>query len=433
MKGKALCNFDLIGGRLVDPCSGIDRVKDLFVREGIIYSSIPAGKPAEQTFNIKEHIILPGLLDLRVHNRVPGDTQSETVQSLTQAAAKGGFSSILAMPNTTPHSDNPGTIRYIQDRIKQASKIKVHLTGCLTIGSKGKALAPLGSLKEAGVVAVTDCPHSVGDNQIFTNALKYAKMFGLKIIEYPQDPSLSEDGQAHESSLSLKMGLTGNPRMAEELAVQRAITLSRHLKVPIHISSISSFGSVNLVKEAKRLGVKISTDVSAHHLLLTEEAISEYKTQAKTTPPLREEIDRLALIGGLKDGTIDSCNSSHEPYAEHLKQVEFDLAPSGAIGLETALMTVVEALGENDPFPKIAEKMSTNPHQILGLPPPSFKEGNIADFVVINPEKKWTYNTDTGMSLSSNSPLGGHKFIGKAILTVSSGKIAWCEDSTLID
>ena len=315
----------------------------------------------------------------------------------------------------------------------EVSKIKVYLTGCLTIGSKGKALAPLGSLKEAGVVAVTDCPHSVGDNQIFTNALKYAKMFGLKIIEFPQDPSLSKDGQAHESSLSLKMGLTGNPRMAEELAVQRAITLSRHLEVPIHISSITSFESVNLVKEAKKLGEKISTDVSAHHLLLTEEAISEYKTQAKTTPPLREEIDRLALIEGLNDGTIDSCNSSHEPFAEHLKQVEFDLAPSGVIGLETALMTVIEALGESDPFPKIAEKMSTNPHQILGLAPPSFKEGNIADFVVIDPAKKWTYNTDSGMSLSKNSPLGGHKFIGKAILTVSGGKIAWYEDSSLVD
>lgn len=433
MKEKALCNFDLVGGRLVDPYSGIDRVKDLFVRDGIIYSSIPEGKPAEKSFNIKEHIILPGLLDLRVHNRVPGDAQSENIQSLTKAAAKGGFSSILAMPNTTPHSDNPGTIRYIQDRIKQASNIKVHLTGCLTIGSKGIALAPLGSLKEAGVVAVTDCPHSVGDNQIFTNALKYAKMFGLKIIEYPQDPSLSKDGQAHESPLSLKMGLTGNPRMAEELSVQRAITVSRHLEVPIHISSLTSFESVNLVKEAKRLGVKISTDVSAHHLLLTEEAISEYKTQAKTTPPLREEIDRLALIEGLNDGTIDSCNSSHEPFAEHLKQVEFDLAPGGVIGLETTLMSVVEALGDNDPFPKIAEKMSTNPHKILGLDPPSLKAGNVADFVVIDPVKKWIYNTDSGMSLSKNSPLDGHKFTGKPILTVSGGKIAWCEDSSLPD
>ena len=432
MKEKALCNFDLVGGRVVDPYSGMDRVKDLFVRDGIIYSSIPEGKPAEQTFNIKDHIILPGLLDLRVHNRVPGDAQSEDIQSLTKAAAKGGFSSILAMPNTTPHSDNPGTIRYIQDRIKQASKIKVHLTGCLTIGSKGIALAPLGSLKEAGVVAVTDCPHSVGDNQIFTNALKYAKMFGLKIIEYPQDPSLSKDGQAHESPLSLKMGLTGNPRMAEELSVQRAITVSRHLEVPIHISSLTSLESVNLVKEAKRLGVKISTDVSAHHLLLTEEAISEYKTQAKTTPPLREEIDRLALIEGLNDGTIDSCNSSHEPFAEHLKQVEFDLAPGGVIGLETTLMTVIEALGDNDPFPKIAEKMSTNPHKILGLDPPSLKAGNLADFVVIDPVKKWIYNTDSGMSLSKNSPLDGHKFIGKPILTVSGGKIAWCEDSSLL-
>ena len=290
MKDDELCNFDLVGGRLVDPNSGINQVKDLFIRDGIIYYSAPEGKPAEQKFSIKNHVILPGLLDFRVHNRIPGDAQSETVESLTRAAAKGGFSSILAMPNTIPHSDNPGTILYIQDRIKQTSKIKVHLTGCLTIGSKGKRLAPLGSLKEAGVIAVTDCPQSVGDNQIFANALKYAKMFGLKIIEYPQDAYLSRDGQAHESPLSLKMGLPGNPRMAEELVVQRAITLSRHLEVPIHISSISSSWLCKAGKRSKRAQVsEISADVSAHHLLLTEQAISQYETQAKTTPPLREE------------------------------------------------------------------------------------------------------------------------------------------------
>ena len=427
MKDDELCNFDLVGGRLVDPNSGINQVKDLFIRDGIIYYSAPEGKPAEQKFSIKNHVILPGLLDFRVHNRIPGDAQSETVESLTRAAAKGGFSSILAMPNTIPHSDNPGTILYIQDRIKQTSKIKVHLTGCLTIGSKGKRLAPLGSLKEAGVIAVTDCPQSVGDNQIFANALKYAKMFGLKIIEYPQDAYLSNDGEAHESPLSLKMGLPGNPRMAEELVVQRAITLSRHLEVPIHISSISSLGSVNLIKEAKESGTEITTDVSAHHLLLTEQAISQYETQAKTTPPLREEADRQALINGLKDGTIDACNSSHEPFADHLKQVEFDLAPPGVIGLETALMVVLEAMSEKDPFLLIAEKMSTNPHQILGLESPSLKEGKLADLVVINPKLNWTYEPSLGMSLSQNSPFSGYKFTGQPILTASCGKIAWSE------
>jgi dihydroorotase len=427
MKDNKLCNFDLVGGRLVDPYSGINRVHDLFIRDGIIYYSAPEGKAAEHSFSVENHVILPGLLDIRVHNRVPGDTQSETVESLTKAAAKGGFSSILAMPNTKPHSDNPGTIRYIQDRINQTSKIKVHLTGCLTIESKGKRLAPLGSLKEAGVIAVTDCPQSVGDNQIFANAIKYAKMFGLKIIEYPQDPYLSIDGEAHESPLSLKMGLPGNPRMAEELVVQRAITLSRHLEVPIHISSISSIGSVKLIKEAKESNVKITTDVSAHHLLLTEQAISHYNTQAKTTPPLREETDRQALINGLKDGTIDACNSSHEPFADHLKQVEFDLAPSGVIGLETALMVVIEAISQKDPFSLIAEKMSTNPHRILGLEAPSLKEGKLADLVVINPELNWTYEPMYGMSLSQNSPLGRHKFIGRPILTVSCGKIAMSE------
>lgn len=431
MKVSKKCNFDLVGGRLVDPNSGIDRVCDLFIRDGVIHYSAPEGKSIEKTYNISEHVILPGMLDLRVHNRIPGDAQSETIDSLTKAAAKGGFSSILVMPNTSPHSDNPGTIRYIQDRIKQSSKINVYLAGCLTIGSKGEKLAPLGSLKEAGVIAVTDCPNSVGDNQIFANALKYAKMFGLKIIEFPQDPYLSRDGQAHESPLSLKMGLPGNPRMAEEIVLQRAITLSQHLEVPIHISSISSFGSVRLVKEAKELGVKISADVSAHHLLLTEEAISEYKTQAKTTPPLREEVDRSALIKGLKDGTIDACTSSHEPFSEHMKQIEFDLAPPGVIGLETALLALIEAFNTKDPYPKVTEKMSTKPHQILGLEPPSLKEGEIADLVVINPSGNWTYDPLLGLSRSQNSPFGGYKFKNQTILTASGGNIAWnsAEDS----
>jgi len=226
-------------------------------------------------------------------------------------------------------------------------------------------------------------------------------MFGLKIIEFPQDPYLSRNGQAHESPLSLKMGLPGNPRMAEEIVLQRAITLSQHLEVPIHISSISSFGSVRLVKEAKELGVKISADVSAHHLLLTEEAISEYKTQAKTTPPLREEVDRSALIKGLKDGTIDACTSSHEPFSEHMKQIEFDLAPPGVIGLETALLALIEA------------------------------EGEIADLVVINPSGNWTYDPSLGLSRSQNSPFGGYKFKNQTILTASGGNIAWnsAEDS----
>lgn len=425
MKQTLLKDFDLLGGTLIDPRSGINKISDLYIRKGKIYHDMPKSGPSLNTHNIDGHVVLPGLLDLRAHNRVPGAGKSESVESLTRAAAKGGFSSILAMPNTNPYSDNPATIRYIQDRIKQTSKIKVYLSGCLTVGSRGESIAPLGSLKDAGVVAVTDCPDTPANNQIFTNAIRYAKMFGLAVLDFPQDSYLSKNSHAHESPLSLKMGLAGNPRMAEEMAVQRALLIARHLGVPIHLSSLSSAGSVQLVKQAKESGIEITADVSAHHLLLTEEKISDYNTSAKTNPPLRQDKDRETLIKGIKDGIIDACNSSHEPYAEHLKDVEFDIAPRGATGLETAALAFIEAMDEKEPFSLVAEKMSYNPHEILGLSVPSLAEGCEADFVVLKANEKWVYDPIDGESLSRNSPMCGYQFSNKIKFTISGGRIAY--------
>jgi len=356
---------------------------------------------------------------------VPGFGKSENIESLTKAAAKGGFSSILAMPNTNPYSDNPATIRYIQDRIKQTAKIKVYLSGCLTIGSKGESIAPVGSLKDVGVVAVTDCPSTPSDNEIFTNAIKYAKMFNLAVIDFPQDSFLTQNSHAHESALSIKMGLRGSPRLAEELSVQRAILVAKHLGISIHISSISSAGSVSLIKTAKESNIQITADVSAHHLISTENLIKDYNTCAKLLPPLREETDRISLIEGIKLNIIDACNSSHEPYSEHLKNVEFDKAPSGATGLETALLSFLEAIDQKDPFPMAARKMSTNPHAILNIPRPTLNQGECANLVVINQDEEFAYNPNLGESLSFNNPLGNHRFKHSISLTTSDGKIAY--------
>ena len=418
-------DLDLIGAELLDPRSGISKKGNLYIRDGKIHHKRPNQNCSAKIIDLKGHVVLPGLLDLRVHNRVPGATKSENIESLTKAAAKGGFSAILTMPDTNPCSDNPATIRYIQDRVDQTSKIKVHLTGCLTVGSKGENLAPLGSLKDAGVIAVTDCPKTPTDNQIFANALKYAKMFDLVVLDFPQDQYLTKKSHAHESALSLKMGLAGNPRMAEEIAVQRAILLSKHLNVSIHISSISSAGSVTLIQQAKQQGIQVTTDVSAHHLLLNEEKICNYNTSAKTNPPLRQEVDRLALIDGLKSGVIDACNSSHEPHAEHLTNVEFDKAPSGTIGLETAVYAFIEAVNETNPFPLLIEKMCYNPHSILNLDMPSLAEESTANFVVIHKSKKWIYDSRFGMSLSCNTPLDGYQFQNKITITASKGNLSY--------
>ena len=255
----------------------------------------------KKKFQLNGLVVVPGLLDLRVHTRVPGGENIENIKSVTSAASKGGFTGILAMPDTSPKADNPGTIQYIRDRINQSAVIDVFLSGCLTMGSKGERIAPLGSLKEAGVIAVTDCPYSRANNQIFMNSVHYAKMFGLKVIEFPHDPSLSHETEAHQSAFSLKLGLKGQPRIAEELMVQRAIAVSQHLDTPIHVSSLSSAGSVHLIEEAKSKGIKVTSDVSAHHLFLSEKSIEDYNTNAKTNPFLREENDRKSLISGLKE------------------------------------------------------------------------------------------------------------------------------------
>lgn len=424
-KNNHAVNFDLLGGKLIDPKSGFNKKADIYIRKGKIYHSSPEEKHSYPVYNIDGQVVLPGLLDLRAHNRIPGASKSENIESLTNAAAKGGFSAILLMPDTKPHCDNPATIRFIQDRVKQTSKIRVYLSGCLTVGSRGESIAPLGSLKDVGVVVVTDCPATTVNNEILTNAIKYAKMFGLVVFDFPQDAYLSRNSHAHESALSLKMGLVGNPRLAEEIAVQRAILISRHLETRIHLSSLSSSGSVELVRKAKESGIEISADVSAHHLLLTESQILNYNTSAKVNPPLRQKEDQDALLDGIKNGVIDGCNSSHEPFADHLKEVEYDIAPAGAIGLETAALTFIEALRDNDPYELVVEKMCYNPHKILGISVPSLQENSEANFVVINPGASWVYDPKKGESLSHNSPLSNYKFSNKISMTLSEGKIAY--------
>ena len=424
MNGSNFEDFDLLGARLVDPQIKLNEEKNIYIRKGKIYYDPPPSS-SQKEFRLNGHVIVPGLLDLRAHTRVPGLGNSENLSSISSAAARGGFISILAMPDTEPKADNPGTIRFIKDRINQAALVDVHLCGCLTVGAKGEHIAPLGSLKEEGIVAVSDCPYSLSNNQIFLNSIKYAKMFNLTVIEYPQDPSLSHEANAHESAFSLKLGLKGQPRIAEELAVQRAISLAYHLDTHIHLSSLSTAGAVKLVEDAKAKNIKITADVSAHHLFLNETIIEQYNTNAKTNPFLREEKDRLALVSGLSDGVIDACNSSHEPIASHLKEVEYDKAPAGIIGLETAVPLMLKAIGQDDQFTKLATSMSFNPHKILGLCPPSLGLGQSANFTVINPNSNWVYNSTDGQSMSSNTPFDGIQFDSEIVMTVNKGKIIW--------
>jgi dihydroorotase len=412
-----MTDYFFSGARIIDPSQNLDEKRDLWVTNGKITFDRQNGET--ESVNASEMVIMPGMVDLRSHLHAP-----ESLTSLSAAAAAGGYTAILTMPDTRPPADNPGAVRLMQEKASKVATINFLQCGCLTKGSKGEELAPLGTLKEAGVVAVSDCPGSPQNTEIFVKGLEYASMFDLPVIEFPRDFSISSSGVAHDGPTSLKMGIGGYPRMAEELFVQRAIIVSRNIRANIHLSSISSSGSVELIRDAKARGIPITADTTPHHLTLTDEKILGYDANSKTMPPLREKSDRQAILEGVLDGTIDCICTAHEPCHEHEKQVEFDLAPSGIIGYETALSVVYAELSRHhkDPCRLIARIMSENPSRILRNPGRSIAEGAVADFVLFDPDKEWKYNARQGLSAARNSPFHNSLLKGSVEMTFSMGK-----------
>ena len=416
---KTIC---LKGGRIIDPSTEKDEKGDLYFYDDKIIS--PKDAKNIEVIDVTGKIIFPGLVDLRCHINDLSGGNGENIFSVTRAAAAGGYSTIVLMPNLNPIPDNPATIQFIKDQIKRDACINVKLTGCLTKGSNGKALAPLGSLKNAGVVAITDSPLSPQDNQIFCKAVEYASMFDLPVIDLPRDLSLSENGNAHDGPSALKMGLGGYPRIAEELFVQRAISISRSLNTRVHLSSISSFASVDLIKEAKNRDVMITADVSPQHLALTETKILNYDTNFKTTPPLREEVDRKYLIDGLMDGTIDCISTAHEPIKEYEKNIEYDLAPTGVTSLETAFNISLQQLSEHPKFTwvNLLKFMSLRPSEIINVEGGELRVGNTANIVIFDPLKKWKYHSSKSKSRAFNTPFNNEEFHGKVLQIYLNGK-----------
>ena len=406
----------LKGARLIDPSQNLDEICDLTVANGRITFDSP--DDSIETIDCSGKIIMPGLVDIRGHLREP-----ESLASIGEAAAFGGYTTILLMPNSGSPADNPGTVHLMREKASKVTKIEILQCGCLTKGSEGEVLAPLGSLKEAGVVAVSDCPSSPQNTEIFARGLEYASMFDLPVIEFPRDFTISSRGVAHDGPIALKMGIGGYPRMAEELFVQRAITVCRNLGTRVHLTSISSAGSVELIREAKGKEIPITADSTAHHLTLTDERLLGYDPSAKTMPPLREDLDRKAILEGVKDGTIDCISSAHEPCHEHEKEVEFDLAPAGVIGYETGLPVVFGELAKrmDDPFPLIARIMSLNPARILEVDN-SIAEGRVANLFVFDPNSSWTYKTSQGRSSAKNSPYEGLEMKGSVLVTFANGE-----------
>ena len=419
-------------GRIIDPANGRDEVADLYIADGRICEA-SAGKESEvaNVVDASGKIVAPGFIDLRAHLRELGGGGRETIASGTRAAAAGGFTTVVCMPDVSPAADNPGTIRYLQDAIEKDACIDVLLTGSITLDRKGEQLAPIGSLKQSGVVAVTDCPASTGNNEIFRRSLEYAAMFDLPILDLPRDPFLASNAVVHEGAQALRLGLPGWPRAAEELFVYRAVSLAMVTKAHVHLQSISSAGSVEILQRAKERDVPVTADVTPHHLALTDSALADYNTNLKTSPPLREESDRQALLAGLLDGTIDCIATAHEPYLEHEKDMEFDLAPFGVIGLETALSVSLESIvtSEAGSVSDMVAALTTRPASVLGLEKGTLSVGAIADIVIFDQHQEWVVTPENLESLSSNSPWLGKNMIGRVTHVIATGQLI--RDSSL--
>ncbi len=419
--------------RVIDPAAKRDAVGDLFIKDGKIVASLSvADKKKAKKIDASGLVACPGLVDIHVHFREPGQTHKETIETGSRAAAAGGFTSVVCMPNTAPVADTPGTIQLINDSIKRTACIKVYPTGCITVGMKGEALAPIGSLKRAGVVAITDDGDCVQSNELMRRACEYAKMFDLPLMDHCQDHSMTVGAVMNEGVVSTRLGLKGWPNAAEDLIVARNAILSEYTGAHIHLQHISSKFSVDIIRRAKKRNVRITAEATPHHIALTDESLGTYDTHFKMNPPLRTEEDRLAIISGLRDGTIDILATDHAPHTDYEKDKEFDYAPNGILGLETALAVSLEILVRQNKFklPFVVDLLTRKPAELLKLEAGTLAVGTPADICLFDPDKKWTYDAKAGFSKSGNSPWHGQTLRGRVKTTIVDGRAVF--DGTCI-
>ncbi len=419
-------NLLIKNGRIIDPANGRDETGDVFISKGKISPS-PA-KGDFETIDASGLIIAPGLIDIHVHLREPGQSHKETIATGTRAAAAGGFTSIVAMPNTTPAADSAATITWIRERAKQQACVNVFCTGAITKGLQGEELAPFGSLAAAGVVALTDDGRCIQNHEVMRRAVEYARMFGLPVMDHCQDYSLVGGGVMHEGEWSLRLGLPGWPRMGEEMIVARNIMLAELCQSPIHCQHISSGGSVRLLREARKRGIPISGEVCPHHIALTDASLKTFDTNFKMNPPLRAEEDVESILEGIADGTLSILCSDHAPHASYEKEVEFDQAPFGITGLETEFAVFCDLLVHKRkviPLGRLIELFTVEPAKLLRLDRGTLSPEAPGDVTLIDPELEWTFDKTRSLSLSHNTPFDGRTWKGRAVGTIVAGKVVW--------
>jgi dihydroorotase len=455
----------LTGGRIIDPANRFDGVANLLIADGkIAAAGADAQKSAPQDverIKVEGLVVCPGLIDMHVHLREPGQAAKETIATGTAAAARGGFTSVVCMPNTSPATDNASTVALIRELASQHGAVNVFVAGAITKNIAGEELAPIGSLKKAGVVAITDDGHCVQNNELMRRALEYAKMFDLPVLDHCQDYSLVTDGVMHEGYWSTALGLRGWPAAGEEMIAARDILLAELTGAQVHCQHVTAAGSVQLLREAKKRGVPVSGEACPHHFTLTDAAVAgsekfwsadgksllslvtchsslpewpSYDTNLKMNPPVRSARDREAILEGLTDGTLEIIASDHAPHCDYEKEVEFDAAPFGITGLETELALSLMQLyhAKRWSLADLIAKFTIAPARLLRLSKGTLSVGADADVTVFDPDRDWVFERAGTASKSFNSPFYGWPLKGKAVATIVGGKKVWSEESEVV-
>lgn len=422
----------ITGGEVVDPASGVDKAMDLLLRDGKVAEVGEPGKlkrSGVETFKAKGLIVAPGLIDMHVHLREPGHQHKETIATGTAAAAWGGFTSVCAMPNTSPVNDSPEITRWMQSPERHAV-VNVFPVAAATVGSMGLDLTDYAALKKAGAVAVTDDGKPILDDAMMHDSLRLAAKVGIPVVQHAEDTRQTSGCSVNHGPTSFRLGLRGMPNSAESDIVERDIRLARELKAHIHVAHISTREAVAAVRKAKAEGLRVTAEVTPHHFTLVDEHIGEFDTHYKMNPPLRSVADRDAMIEGLRDGVIDAIATDHAPHAFHEKQVETERSAFGITGIETALPIALTVLHHHFKLPlwRIVELLSSNPAKIFALKSRgTLAVGAHADVTIFDPKKKWIFDASRSQSKSRNTPFDGWSFTGKAVATIVGGKLVFAD------
>ncbi|MBK6748618.1 MAG: dihydroorotase [Pyrinomonadaceae bacterium] len=421
----------ITNGHLIDPAAEENTGMNILIEDGKIAAWLRPNEPTPsdcEVFDASGLLVAPGFIDMHVHLREPGQEHKETIASGCAAAVAGGWASVCPMPNTNPVNDNAAITRYMIEQAERAGLANVFPIGAITKSSDGSELAEMGEMKAAGAVAVSDDGRPVPNAGIMRRAMQYARDFDLPVIDHCEDKSLSSGGVMHEGRISLLLGLKGMPALAEDIDAVRDIILAADTGAHVHIAHVSTQGAVDAVRRAKAEGLKVTCEVTPHHFTLTDKAVEGYDTNTKMAPPLRSEEHREAVIEGIKDGTIDAIATDHAPHHADEKALEYDRAPMGITGLETALGLAFNELVHKGVIDlvRLVQLCSTNPAKIFRLKERgTIRPGSIADITIIDPDLQWTYRNADSKSKSRNSPFDGWQFTGGAVATIVGGRIVY--------